>query len=398
MPYRAAETKDLADLSPSRREPQAASGQVSPRAPVHQGHDRIHRPARTVCVPLDCRVLRTAWDKLRISITEEEKVAAPKIAELASCLAMQADSRRILAPHLLPIPTVRPHFLIRRDLGVIPFRAAIPWALTGRPIKQFADSVVDASRSGRKRTFRRNCQGGLLPRFPTKVSYVTAIELVIDGGMNPKSDELARGRFDAISSTQAVPDDAASRRYHGKPRLFRIGVPRSYQRAVLVEGDRIERPRGKSSSVWVMPTIDDELEAGDVATFVGSEEGDPLAVRRKSSCGPADLSTTLSANCLIGSSVMPRDWRPGKGNHAGRCRMRKNASGTVGNWQKSAELRCAGIVHREDTGQLSNSLCSDLFLPQFMEIPQLVPSCFARPAVERGHKQSSQACGFCHGP
>jgi len=52
--------------------------------------------------------------------------------------------------------------------------------MTEEPIN-IADSAVDSVPLGRKRTFNETAKG-LLPRF-RESSYVTGIELVIDGGM-----------------------------------------------------------------------------------------------------------------------------------------------------------------------------------------------------------------------
>ena len=85
-----------------------------------------------------------------------------------------------------------------------------------------------------------------------------------------------------------------------------------------------KRPRASSSDLG-HATIDDELDASDVAISSEARKDAPLAVSSKVLLRPSGtLSTTLSASCLIGSSVMPEGLRqPEKGITPGRCRMRK---------------------------------------------------------------------------
>ncbi len=57
-----------------------------------------------------------------------------------------------------------------------------PSGMTEEPIKQFADRAVDSVPLGRKRTFNETAKGASF-LASDESSYVTGIELVIDGGM-----------------------------------------------------------------------------------------------------------------------------------------------------------------------------------------------------------------------
>jgi len=66
---------------------------------------------------------------------------------------------------------------------VIPFSGyRNPSGRTEQPIKQFADSLVDSVPLGGKRTFNETAKGASF-LASDESSYVTGIELVIDGGM-----------------------------------------------------------------------------------------------------------------------------------------------------------------------------------------------------------------------